>query len=93
MAWISLGGDDSNYRTVDADTGKVLTDKSEQNGKSEKAQQCGAVKFLRICDNCFDYDREKKHCLVRYAIFKDKTRTPMKRKAMQKGCSVFLFKA
>lgn len=28
MAWISLGGDDFNYRTVDAETGKVLTDKS-----------------------------------------------------------------
>lgn len=28
MAWISLGGDDVNYRTVEADTGKVLTDKS-----------------------------------------------------------------
>ena len=28
IAWISLGGDDFNYRTVDADTGKVLTDKS-----------------------------------------------------------------
>ena len=27
IAWISLGGDDMNYRTVDA-SGKVLTDKS-----------------------------------------------------------------
>ena len=27
MAWISFGGDNSNYRTVDSD-GKVLTDKS-----------------------------------------------------------------
>lgn len=27
FAWISLGGDDRNYRTVD-DSGKVLTDKS-----------------------------------------------------------------
>ena len=25
LAWISLGGDDFNYRTVDADTGKALT--------------------------------------------------------------------
>jgi hypothetical protein len=29
VAWISLGGDDRNYRTVDADTGEVLTDKSK----------------------------------------------------------------
>ena len=28
IAWISLGGDDLNYRTIDAETGKVLTDKS-----------------------------------------------------------------
>ncbi len=28
IAWISLGGDDMNYRTVDMDTGKTLTDKS-----------------------------------------------------------------
>ena len=27
MAWVSLGGDDFNYRTVD-ENGKVLTDKS-----------------------------------------------------------------
>lgn len=27
MAWISLGGDDFNYRTIDRN-GKVLTDKS-----------------------------------------------------------------
>ena len=29
MAWISLGGDDYNYRTVDNETGEVLNDKSE----------------------------------------------------------------
>lgn len=27
IAWISLGGDDLNYRTVDIATGDVLTDK------------------------------------------------------------------
>lgn len=27
IAWISLGGDDINYRTVDTKSGKVLTDK------------------------------------------------------------------
>ena len=30
IAWISLGGDDYNYRTVDMATGKVLTDKSKK---------------------------------------------------------------
>lgn len=29
MAWLSLGGDDFNYRTVDDETGEVLTDKSK----------------------------------------------------------------
>lgn len=29
MAWVSLGGDDLNYRTVD-ENGKILTDKSEE---------------------------------------------------------------
>lgn len=29
LAWISLGGDDFNYRTVDKN-GKVLTDKSKR---------------------------------------------------------------
>lgn len=28
IAWISLGGDDFNYRTVDKESGEVLTDKS-----------------------------------------------------------------
>lgn len=27
IAWISLGGDDVNYRTINIKTGKVLTDK------------------------------------------------------------------
>jgi len=28
MIWVSLGGDDVNYRTVDNITGEVVTDKS-----------------------------------------------------------------
>ena len=28
MAWLSLGDDDLNYRTVDTRTNKILTDKS-----------------------------------------------------------------
>lgn len=32
-AWISLGGDDDNYRTVDQDSGEVLTDKSVDKSK------------------------------------------------------------
>lgn len=27
IAWVSLGGDDFNYRTVDKETGDVLTNK------------------------------------------------------------------
>ena len=27
IAWVSLGGDDINYRTIDMESGKVLTDK------------------------------------------------------------------
>jgi len=38
IAWISLGGDDLNYRTVDINTGKVLTDKSIKPNKSFKRQ-------------------------------------------------------
>lgn len=30
IAWISLGGDEFNYRTVDSSTGEILTDKSEK---------------------------------------------------------------
>ena len=30
MAWISLGADNLNYRTVDEATGEVLTDNSKQ---------------------------------------------------------------
>lgn len=33
IAWWSLGGDDHNYRTVNAETGAVLTDRSEYGGK------------------------------------------------------------
>jgi len=29
IAWLSLDGDDLNYRTVNTDTGEVLTDKSK----------------------------------------------------------------
>ena len=30
IAWISLGGDDINYRTVDVESGNVLKDKRER---------------------------------------------------------------
>lgn len=39
MAWISLGGDDFNYRTVEAETGRVLTDKSLPKSPTKKADQ------------------------------------------------------
>lgn len=38
ICWMSLGGDDLNYRTVD-ETGKVLTDKSTEQAKTEQ-QNC-----------------------------------------------------
>jgi hypothetical protein len=47
------------------------------------------IKYLRICDNCYDYDRKKHVCLIRYTILKDKSRTPMKRKPSDIGCHVF----
>lgn len=49
-------------------------------------------KLLRICDNCMDFDRDKKQCTIRYTILKDKTKTPMKRNPTQKGCMVFLYR-
>lgn len=42
------------------------------------------------CKNCMDYDDIKQECTIRYVIHKDESRTPMKRKPNQKGCSVFL---
>jgi len=48
-------------------------------------------KLRRTCGNCFDFDKEKNHCLIRYTILEDKTRIPMKRKAGQKGCQVFMY--
>lgn len=47
MAWVSLGGDDVNYRTVDAATGKVLTDKSKQQPepKVNPCPFCGNVEI------------------------------------------------
>lgn len=47
------------------------------------------TKFLRICDNCYDYDRKKKICLIRFVIQKDKSRLPMKRQPLDEGCHVF----
>lgn len=55
--------------------------------KDHKSQ----TKFLRICDNCFSYDRKGKHCQDRYTILPDKTRIPMKRKCTDQGCKVFMF--
>ena len=46
----------------------------------------------RVCKNCMDYDQEKQVCTIRYTILKDKTKTPLKRKPDQSGCSVFLMK-
>lgn len=48
------------------------------------------TKFLRICDNCADFNREKKICLIRYTVMPDKTKVPMKRKATDRACEVFM---
>ncbi len=50
------------------------------------------VRYLRICDNCMDFDREKNTCKIRFTILPDKTKIPMSRKSMQPACKVFLFK-
>jgi hypothetical protein len=39
-AWVSLGGDDENYRTVD-ENGKVLTDKSRNTPEAEPVKPYG----------------------------------------------------
>lgn len=44
------------------------------------------------CENCMDFDSEKHECTIRYIILKDKSKIPMKRKAKQKGCEVFILK-
>ena len=36
IAWITLGGKDINYRTIDNDTGKILCDKSTEYYKKNK---------------------------------------------------------
>jgi hypothetical protein len=41
MGWVSLGGDDHNYRTVDMRSGEVLTDKSEPFQTSDDAEKRG----------------------------------------------------
>ena len=48
--------------------------------------------YLKICDNCFDYDRKNKECMIRYTIMEDNSRIPMKRSATQSGCNVFIYR-
>lgn len=45
-----------------------------------------------ICANCMDFDADKKVCTIRYLIHRDKSKTPLPRKANQKGCQVFMHK-
>lgn len=49
--------------------------------------------YLRICDNCSDFDRANRICMIRFTLSKDKKRVPMKRLPSQNGCKVFMFKA
>lgn len=46
----------------------------------------------KICDNCMDFDSENSVCTIRYVIHSDKSKSPMPRKAEQKGCEVFISK-
>jgi len=48
--------------------------------------------WMKLCKNCIDFNLDKEECMIRYVISKDNTRTPMKRKANQKGCYVFILK-
>lgn len=50
FAWISLGGDDFNYRTVDMETGKVLTDKSNQTNKENDLIKEGRAVLKGVSD-------------------------------------------
>ena len=43
-----------------------------------------------ICNNCMDFDRKQNICTIRYILHKDKSKSPMPRKATQRGCEVFL---
>lgn len=47
-AWMSLGGDDLNYRTVDS-SGKVLTDKRPKPSEQELARLGITPGWLRNC--------------------------------------------
>lgn len=48
-------------------------------------------KKSKTCGNCYDFDKEKSICLIRFCTY-NKNRTPMKRKATDTGCKVFLYK-
>lgn len=48
--------------------------------------------YLKTCDNCYDYDRDKKLCLIRYVHSTGETRRPKKRKPSDKGCEVFMLR-
>lgn len=46
----------------------------------------------QICKNCMDFDDSNNTCTIRYLIHYDKTKSPLPRKASQKGCQVFMSK-
>ena len=62
IAWASLGGDDFNYRTVDVETGNVLTDKSQEENPAEKTRLCEQCKnklqtfdhYYNVCNDCLE---------------------------------------
>lgn len=47
-------------------------------------------KWLCVCANCMDFDKVNNACTIRYQIRSDKSKTPLPRKPMQKGCEVFM---
>lgn len=55
IAWMSLGGDDLNYRTIDL-TGKVLTDKSSRKTTSYPSSDSNALPIIdTVIDTAIDY--------------------------------------
>lgn len=44
------------------------------------------------CGNCFDYDKGKSHCTIRYTVLADKSKVPMIRKPTDRGCKVFMYR-
>lgn len=62
----------------------------EKNLPENKKEDFDSLKI--ICNNCLDFDLNNNVCTIRYLIHKNNTKSPLPRKASQKGCKVFLRK-